>query len=82
MEKFFGAIRNTGLRRSSDRWLAGVCAGIADRLGVEPTAIRMIVLVLALFPGPAPALYLWAWLLLPDPSGKIVLQTWIQNKSL
>jgi hypothetical protein len=43
---------------------------------------RAQLLVLALFPGPAPALYLWAWLLLPDASGKIVLQTWIQNKSL
>lgn len=56
MDKFFDAIRTTGLSRSSDRWLAGVCAGIAARLGVEPIAVRMIFLVLALIPGPVSVL--------------------------
>jgi phage shock protein PspC (stress-responsive transcriptional regulator) len=82
MENFFTVIRNTGLRRSSNRWIAGVCGGIAGKLGVSPAAVRIIVLVLALFPGPAATFYLWAWLLLPDASGKIVLQSWLRDRSI
>lgn len=82
MDNFFNIIRKTGLRRSSDRWIAGVCGGLAAKLGVSSSAVRIVVLALALFPGPAATFYVWAWLLLPDESGKIVLQSWIQNKPI
>ena len=36
------------LRRSDDRVLAGVCGGIAEALGVDPTLIRLLFTVLAL----------------------------------
>lgn len=52
-------------RRPSDGWIAGVCAGIAARLGVAPLLVRIIVL---LGMCTAPTLvgfgYLAAWCLL------------------
>src|SRR5580765_8372127 len=51
------------LRRSDDdRVVAGVCAGIAEVLGVDPTLIRLIFAVLALAGGAGIALYIAAYL--------------------
>lgn len=80
MEKFFGIIRRTNLRRGSNRWVAGVCSGLAAQLGVSPTFARIVFLLLAVFPGPAVTFYLWAWLLLPDASGKIILESWLAER--
>lgn len=33
MDKFFGIIRGTHLRRGSDRWVPDVCSGLAAQLG-------------------------------------------------
>jgi phage shock protein PspC (stress-responsive transcriptional regulator) len=39
---------NIGIERSrNNRWIRGVCAGIAHALGVEPVWIRVATLVLA-----------------------------------
>lgn len=82
MDKFFSIIRGTNLRRGSDRWVAGVCSGLAAQLGVSPVSARIVFLILALFPGPAVTFYVWAWLLLPDPSGKIILEFWLRDRSM
>jgi phage shock protein PspC (stress-responsive transcriptional regulator) len=56
-----------GLRRSrSDRWIAGVCAGVAKALGVESWLLRLIVVLLALFGGTGLFLYLLLWLFVPN----------------
>jgi phage shock protein PspC (stress-responsive transcriptional regulator) len=47
------------------RMLAGVAAGAAEYLGVDPTIIRVALAVLALA-GPGIPLYLAGWLLIPD----------------
>src|SRR5205814_10068261 len=50
--------------RSTDgRALAGVCAGIAQTLGVDVTLVRLIFALLALAGGAGIVLYLalWAW---------------------
>ncbi|WP_146076358.1 PspC domain-containing protein, partial [Rathayibacter rathayi] len=52
-------------------WIGGVCAGIADRLGIDPLIVRGIVLVVAVLGGPALLLYAAAWLLLPDQDGAL-----------
>lgn len=58
------------LRRSrSDRMLAGVCAGIADYLRLDPTLIRVGFAVLVLVSwGLALVAYLIGWLLIPEES--------------
>ncbi|PPI29853.1 hypothetical protein C5D34_13610 [Rathayibacter sp. AY1B1] len=59
-------------RRSSRD--GGVCAGIADRLGIDPLIVRGIVLVVAVLGGPALLLYAAAWLLLPDQDGALPVE--------
>jgi signal transduction histidine kinase len=51
------------LRRSGDdRVVAGVCAGIAEQIGVDPTVVRLVFTLLALAGGAGIVLYLAAWL--------------------
>ena len=46
---------------SEERALAGVCAGIAHALGVDPTLVRLVFAVLALASGAGILLYLTLW---------------------
>lgn len=52
------------LTRSKDKMVAGVCAGIADYLKIDPTIIRILYVVLSIasigFPGLIAYLILWA----------------------
>ena len=52
-------------RDTSNKVIAGVCSGIARRLGVSPTLVRVIFLVSIVLPDPQVFLYLILWLLLP-----------------
>lgn len=71
----FEALRGLGVRRNTeDRWLAGVCSGIADRLGVDPLIIRGVLIVLLFLGGAGGLAYLLAWALLPDQNGRIVAE--------
>ena len=55
------------LRRSrSDRWLAGVCGGIARATGVESWIWRLIVTALALAGGTGVLLYVLLWIFVPS----------------
>ena len=62
------------LRRSqSDRVLAGVAAGFARWLGIDPVIVRVVLVVLAVFGGSGLLLYLIGWLFIPEegaPSSK------------
>jgi phage shock protein PspC (stress-responsive transcriptional regulator) len=53
-------------RVGSGRMIAGVAAGLADYLAVDPTLVRIGFVVLALMGGLALPLYLAGWLLIPD----------------
>ncbi|MHC2187261.1 phage shock protein PspC (stress-responsive transcriptional regulator) [Rathayibacter agropyri] len=55
-------------------WIGGVCAGIADRLGIDPLIVRGIVIVVAVLGGPALLFYAAAWLLLPDQDGALPVE--------
>ena len=57
------------MRRSDDRVLAGVCAGIARWLGVDPTFVRIAVVLLSFANGVGIVAYVVAWLVLPETSG-------------
>ena len=50
MDRFFGALRSIGIRRRThNKWIAGVCSGLADRLGIDPVIVRVaLVLLLSL----------------------------------
>src|SRR5215468_8288668 len=62
-----GAERPHLLRSPSDRVLGGVCAGIAEHLGVDSLVIRLAALMLAVFSGGTAVLaYLIAWILIPQ----------------
>lgn len=70
---FFDQIRALGVQRSSDRWIAGVCAGVARRFNVDPLLVRAA-MVAALFLGIGFLAYLVAWALLPDQDGTILAE--------
>ncbi|MGI8720886.1 MAG: PspC domain-containing protein [Geodermatophilaceae bacterium] len=56
---------NTLARNSSNKVIAGVCSGIARRLGLSPTVVRVAFVVSIVLPGPQILLYLILWLILP-----------------
>jgi signal transduction histidine kinase len=49
-------------RSDRDRVLAGVCGGVAARLGVDPTLVRLVFALLALAGGAGILLYLALWI--------------------
>ena len=55
------------VRRTDDRMVAGVCSGIADYFGVDPTIVRQAVVVgTVLGFGTLLVAYVVAWLLMPQ----------------
>lgn len=55
------------VRPRKGRKLGGVCVGLANYLGIDPTVVRVI-FVFLLLPGGAPGLipYLILWLVMPE----------------
>jgi len=43
---------NTLARNTSNKVIAGVCSGIARRLGLSPTVVRAVFVVSIVLPGP------------------------------
>lgn len=75
LDGFFDSVRSTGLRRDTDdKWLAGVCSGVARQLRVDPLVVRAGLIVLMTIGGVGVLAYLVAWALLPDPDGRILGQ--------
>jgi phage shock protein PspC (stress-responsive transcriptional regulator) len=55
-------------RSASDRKIAGVCGGLAEYFGVDPTVVRLIAAILAVYPGViilGILAYLIAWFVIP-----------------
>jgi phage shock protein C len=54
-------------RSRTDHRLAGVCAGLADYLGVDPVLIRLIAVAATLMTGLIPGClaYVAAWIIMP-----------------
>ncbi|CAN5347610.1 hypothetical protein BH11ACT2_BH11ACT2_02700 [soil metagenome] len=77
--RFFGWMRATGVIRQPG-WIGGVCAGIAERLGIDPLIVRGVAVVVAVLGGPAILLYAAAWLLLPDRFDRIHLEQLLRGK--
>lgn len=57
------------LYKSSNRMLCGVCGGLAEYLGIDPTILRLIVVLLG-FTGSGILVYLAAAVIMPErPAG-------------
>jgi len=55
------------VRSHDDRWLGGVCGGIADYTGVDPNLVRLLtVLGTVLGLGSLVVAYVVAWALMPE----------------
>ncbi len=72
--KFFQWIHGLGVQRSPNRWMGGVCSGLAHRWGIDPVIVRGLTVVLTLFFGVGLLAYGVAWALLPEPDGRIHAQ--------
>jgi phage shock protein C len=58
------------LFRSSNKMLAGVCGGIAEYMGIDPTVVRVIYAVLTIFSAAFPGLLLYIILMLLIPQAE------------
>lgn len=60
-----------------DRWLGGVCGGLAEYMGWSPTLVRLLFVLSILIPGPQVIYYIAAWIIVPqqgeDPLRKFEL---------
>lgn len=55
------------VRSSSDRWVAGVCGGIAEYFGWDPAVVRLAYVLLSVCGAGFPGLlvYIILWLVMP-----------------
>ena len=68
-------------RKLANRWVAGVCAGLADYTGVDATLIRVIFAVLTFFGGLGPIAYLLGWALVPEEGERVSIAERLINKA-
>ena len=62
----FERLRTRLARDTEERWIAGVCAGIARHWGIDAAFIRAGVVVVGIFAWQVVlAVYVAAWILLP-----------------
>ena len=53
-------------RSPDDRWIAGICGGLAEYTGLDATLIRVVLLVATILgAGSLIVIYLICWLLIP-----------------
>ena len=57
------------LSRSNNKMIGGVCAGIADYLGLDPTIVRIAWILTVFFAGFGILLYLILWIVMPQAIG-------------
>jgi phage shock protein C len=56
------------VRSESECMIAGVCGGLAAHFSIDPTLVRIVFIILALFGGSGFVLYLALWLIVPRAS--------------
>ena len=53
-------------RSRDDRWIAGICGGIAEHTGIDATLIRVILVIATILgAGSLVVIYLICWLIIP-----------------
>jgi len=53
-------------RSRSSRMIGGVCGGFAEYLNVDPTVVRLLMLLFVLAMGSGLLFYLAAWIIMPE----------------
>lgn len=53
------------LVRSNNKMVAGVCGGLGEYLGIDPTIVRILYVLMLLFAGFGLLLYVILWLIMP-----------------
>ncbi len=53
-------------RSTEDQTIAGVCGGIADYLGVDPTLVRILWVIFSMAGGPGVILYIIMAMIVPE----------------
>jgi phage shock protein PspC (stress-responsive transcriptional regulator) len=54
------------VRPRDNRWIAGVCSGLARRFGMSPGMMRLLFVLSCLLPGPQVVIYLALWIIMPN----------------
>jgi phage shock protein PspC (stress-responsive transcriptional regulator) len=54
------------VRPRKGRWIAGVCAGIAERFDTSPLLVRILFVASTIIPGPQFIVYLALWIFIPS----------------
>lgn len=52
-------------RNESEKMIAGVCSGLGDYMGLDPTVVRLIFILLFIMGGQGLLVYLILWLIMP-----------------
>jgi phage shock protein C len=57
------------LRKSKNRMIAGVCGGLAEWLGWDPTLVRVLYVLVSIFSAAFPGIlvYIILWIVMPNP---------------
>jgi phage shock protein C len=54
------------LTRSKDKMVAGVCAGLANYVNIDPTIMRILFVFIAFVGGASILAYLIMWIVMPE----------------
>ena len=67
---YHDAMSTNQLTRSHNALLAGVCGGLAEWLGWDPTVVRLAYVLVSIFSAAFPGIlaYLILWVVMPAPS--------------
>jgi phage shock protein C len=68
-------------RTLKGRWLAGVCAGIAEYFDIDPVLIRVLFVVTAFVGGLGIVAYLAGWVLMPEQGESASIVEKLVNKN-
>ncbi|MDM7924708.1 MAG: PspC domain-containing protein [bacterium] len=62
------AASNKSLRRSRDRWIAGVCGGLADYFGWPADRVRILYVLVSVLSAAFPGIlvYILLWFVMPE----------------
>ena len=70
-------------RDKENGWLGGVCAGLGEYFGVDPTVLRVLFIVFGLVGGWSVPIYIVLWFLVPlkPEHGAAVVEEDVDEKS-
>lgn len=53
-------------RSHKHRMIAGLCGGVAEYFDIDPTLVRVGLVIVSFLPGPSIIFYLIAWAIVPE----------------